>query len=88
MTTPMPDIQSLIERVEAGERSNALDVTIEIALFRPDRFYRAVRPNAARTKLIYTSVNGHDSTHRAMDWTLEPKRTLSALRSRAQQGEG
>lgn len=77
----MTDLSELIERVEAGERSNALDVLIEIALFRPDRFYRSVRANSAGTKVIYTSVAGYDSTHWPPDWTLKPERTLASLRA-------
>jgi hypothetical protein len=84
----MPDIQSLIERVEAGERSNALDVLIEVALFRPDENYASVRANAAGSKVIYRSHIGKETTHLAADWTMFPERALGDLRSRAQQGEG
>lgn len=81
-TPPDPAVlRELIERVEAGERSNELDVRIEVALFRPDSFHRSVRANAAGTKVIYTSIAGHDSTHWADDWTQRPARTLASLRA-------
>lgn len=69
----------LIERLRAGERSNELDVLIEVALFKPDRFYKAARANGAGTKVIYTSVAGYDSTHWAEDWSRAPKRTSALL---------
>lgn len=82
------DLSQLIERVEAGERSNALDVLIEVALFRSDENYASVRANAAGTKVIYRSHLGKETTHFAADWTMFPDRALQDLRSRAQQGEG
>lgn len=69
----------LIERLLAGERSNKLDVLIEVALFKPDRSYKAARTNAAGTKVIYTSVAGYDSTHWADDWSHAPERTVALL---------
>lgn len=67
----MTDLTSLADRVEAGTTTdNALDVLVEVALFKPDEFYRSVRANAAGTKVVYTDHDGKDHTHWAGDWTL------------------
>jgi hypothetical protein len=67
----MSDIAGLIERLEkASGPDNALDLAVEVALFRPDRRHVAVRPNAAGTKLVYTRPDGGANTYRAFDWTL------------------
>lgn len=60
----------LIERLEAGERSNALDMAVEVALFEADETYISVRPNSAGTKLIYTRRDGSEETCWAFDHTL------------------
>lgn len=82
--TPSDDLQRLVERIEGGERSNALDVDIEVALFEPCGSWKAARPNAAMTKVIYTDKNGVDSTHWAPDWCQSPA-ALSSLRARINQ---
>lgn len=77
----MSVVSRLIRKVEAGERSNDLDIEIEIALFKPDANYLSVRPNSAGTKLIYTKAKGKPETCCAGDWTMSPMSTLAALRS-------
>ncbi|ODU26012.1 hypothetical protein [Sphingopyxis sp. SCN 67-31] len=80
----MTDLSSLIERIEAGENTNALDVLVEVALFEPDEEHASCRPNAAGTKVIYRSHTGLEATYLAADWTLPPIRpaTLAALKAR------
>lgn len=70
----------LIDRLTAGERSNALDVLIEIAVFRPDASWSAIRANCAGTKVIYTDADGYDATFWARDWSLNPTTAVAALR--------
>lgn len=80
------DLLKLAERVlETKLADNALDVQIEIALFRPGSVYTAVRANAAGTKLIYTDRAGNDVTCWAEDWTMRDNRdaTVAALRARS-----
>lgn len=79
MTAP-----SLIERLEGAERGNALDIQIEIALFKPDAEYLSVRPNDAGTKLIYTKADGSQQTCWAFDWTMPScvAETIKQLRAR------
>lgn len=67
---------ALVERLEAGEFSNELDVLIEVALFAPE-----ARPNAAGTKVIYTNPDGSLSTHWAPDHCLHPAESIAALRT-------
>jgi len=76
------DVLDLAVRCEAGERSNSLDVEIEIALFEPDAHYVAARANAAGTKVIYTRCDHSAVTHLARDWTSR-KGTAAVLRARA-----
>lgn len=81
---PAIEIAALIESATAPD--NALDVLCEIALFRPDEAFVAIRANAAGTKVIYTDRTGTDRTYWADDWTATPKaRELAAqaLRRRA-----
>lgn len=73
----------LIERIEAGERSNALDVLIEVALFTPDDDSVSCRANAAGTKVIYTDHQGREWTHWAPEHTASPTITAATLRSRS-----
>lgn len=84
------EIKSLIERIEGGENTNALDVLVEVALFEPNEEHTSCRPNAAGTKVIYRSHIGHEATYLAADWTLPPIRpaTLAALKARSQSHEG
>jgi hypothetical protein len=78
-------LASLLERVrDCDEADNALDIEIEIATFQPDRLYSAVRPNAAGTKLIYTTQDGGQETCWAWDWTLNEanrKQAADAIRA-------
>lgn len=96
MTPPNPttparkeggELLALVERVEAARRAdNSLDVLVEIALFRPGSVYKAIRANAAGTKVIYTDAVGNDVTCRAEDWTLSHDDRVDvahALRARA-----
>ncbi len=68
-------MSGIIERLEAGERSNELDVLIECAL-------KGCRANNAGTKVIYTESDGSENTHWARDWSLRPDSTISALKAR------
>lgn len=75
------DIASLLERVEkATGPDNALDIAIEIALFKPNSTFTSVRPNAAGTKLIYTRPDGYEQTFWAYDYTLNAKSKAVALK--------
>ena len=80
-----PDHSALIERLEAGERGNKLDVLIEVALFEPDGDYSSCRPNNAGTKVVYRRTDGTLVTFLARDWTKRSERegVLDILRSKA-----
>ena len=80
MGGPMND---LIERIEVGEKSNELDVLIEVALFKPDEDSASCRANSAGTKVIYTDHHGREWTHWAPEHTSSPTITLAALKARA-----
>ena len=71
----------LVARLEAGERSNALDVLIEVALFRPDETTFDAVPNSAKTKVIYANRDGSFATHWARDWSLKPEEAIAALKA-------
>ncbi len=58
----------LSERVAAGERSNELDVLVEVALFTPGIDAASARANHAGTKVIYTYSDGSEETFRAVEW--------------------
>lgn len=79
------DLQRLVERIEGGERSNALDVLIELALFEPDSALTALRSNHAGTKVIGTRPDGREVTCWAADWTMHPPSALASLRARITQ---
>ena len=76
---------TLIYRLDAlGEYGqNALDVEIEIALFKPSYEWRSVRANDAGTKVIYTDTEGDEYTFWPKDWSMRcnRKETLAALRA-------
>ncbi len=76
-TNAMSDtMKDLITRIEAGSQSdNALDVLIEIVLFKPNTSYAAIRANAAKTKVIYTDHAGNEVTCWADDWTMAGRRS-------------
>jgi hypothetical protein len=62
----------LIEKLRANTGpSNALDMEIDIALFKPDAMHVAVRANEAGTKLVYTRHDGRTDTYWANDHTLD-----------------
>lgn len=86
MTAPQeqPDghTKGLIERLSKGERSNALDVRIEVALFEQDGGFVRAFPNDARTKVIYERADGTRQTHWAPDWSLKPERAIELLRAK------
>jgi len=88
----MTSLNELADRVEAATRcDNALDVLCEVALFKPGTCYRAIRANAAGTKVVYTDHTGNDVTCWAGGWTANRTRSLetaAALRSLASRGGG
>lgn len=59
----------IISALERGDRSNELDVQIEVALFEPDDVFVSARPNMAGTKVIYTHPDGLERTYWAPDWS-------------------
>lgn len=78
------ELLSLAERVADAEHgSNALDVKVEVALFKPGKIYASVRQNDAGTKVIYTQHNGNEVTCWAMDWSSNPAATSDRLRALA-----
>ena len=84
----MTQLSELAARVEAlgPKASNSLDVQIEVALFKPNTLYSAIRTNAAGTKVIYTDAAGHEVTYWAEDWTHPRRRISTAAALRAQGG--
>jgi hypothetical protein len=67
-----PQIAEIAAAIENGTGAdNALDVRIEVALFKPDAAYKAVRANDAGTKCIYTMADGSEVTCWAPDWTMD-----------------
>lgn len=65
------ELLALAEKISAAPRGdNYLDVLAEIALFKADETFNAVRANNAGTKVIYTTVEGGDVTCWAYDWTM------------------
>lgn len=88
MTADTQDLLRLAEEVAAIKCGfdNALDVRCEIALFEPDDFELAIRPNAAGSKVIVTVKGGIDRTLLARDYTISVaarRKTVAALRARA-----
>ena len=77
-------ITSLIEKLEAGERSNAIDIAIELAAFVPDQECKSVRANHAGTKVIYTFHDGSEQTCWARGWSLYPRGTIAILRAQSE----
>jgi hypothetical protein len=82
------DLRNLATHIEAlTTASNTLDVLVEVALFERDARTVAVRPNAAGTKVIYTTAIGSEQTHWAYDWTITAAaraKTVAGLRARAE----
>jgi hypothetical protein len=80
--TSIPDIIEKLEKARGPD--NALDIEIDIALFKPDDWHVSVRANAAGTKLVYTRHDGGTDTYRAWDHTLgAAARNLAVERLRA-----
>lgn len=81
----MTDIAKLADDIAAlgTKGSNTLDVQVEIALFKPNSVYTAIRSNEAGTKVIYTDRAGNQVTCWAEDWTIRERRTatIKALRA-------
>lgn len=85
--TEINELQELVERVEAGERSNTLDVLIEIALFRPSRVWAAVASSDDGSKVIYTDRVGNKVTCLAGGTPNRARsRIAAALRAHAAKG--
>jgi hypothetical protein len=86
----MNPLLELADRVEAARGfDNAIDVECEIALFEPDDFELAIRPNAAGTKIIVTIKDGPERTFIARDYTISAaarKQTAASLRAIASMG--
>ncbi|MEQ9634649.1 MAG: hypothetical protein RLW68_01045 [Devosia marina] len=77
----MTEISELLERVKAARGySNALDIEIDMALFKPDGRHISVRPNAAKTKLVYIKRTGGTDTFLAHDWTISQASRDEAIR--------
>lgn len=76
-------VLDIIRRLEAGERTNALDVLVEIAMFEPCEEYSAVVSNNAGTKVIYSKAGGGFETCLAREWVREPlkSKALAALKA-------
>lgn len=66
--------EELVIRLKRGECSNLLDCEIEIALFKPCAVWASVRMNDAKTKLIYTSNQGTETTCGSHDWSQKGNR--------------
>ena len=82
--TTRTTLLALASRVEAATASdNALDVLVEMALFKPCAVWSAVRANDAGTKVIYTRSSGREYTCLAGDWTMENARSEAAASLRA-----
>lgn len=80
MSLSKEELSGLVERVRGlKEASNALDIEIEMALFKPDERHVSLRPNHAKTKLVYTKHDGETETFWAFDWTLTAGRRADAL---------
>lgn len=75
-------LANLLARLENGERGNAIDVDIEIALFEPDTLWKKCRANSAKTKVIYTRFGKKESTHWAYHWSDEPADTIAKIKER------
>lgn len=75
--------QSLIERLQAASGpDNALDVLVEVAMFKPSRIWASCRANDAGTKVIYVDHNGRETTCWAVDWCDNRAAALTALLAR------
>lgn len=81
----MTDIASLAADIAALgiKGSNLLDVQVEIALFKPNCVYTAIRSNEAGTKVIYTDRAENQVTCWAEDWTIRDRRTATIKTLRA-----
>ena len=75
----MTDREELLERLRLNDApDNALDIAIDLALFKPDEQHKSVRANDAGTKLVYTQHDGRTDTYRAFDHTLNDRTRYEA----------
>lgn len=65
----------------ARKADNALDIAVDIALFKPDDRHVSVGINAAGTKLIYRRPDGTTDTYRALDHSLNPETRAAAIKA-------
>jgi len=79
-----PRIAKLAAAVVNGTGlDNALDVRIEVALFKPDEEFSSARANHAGTKVIYTRHNGTELTCWAPDWTKNRQQVAAYLKEQS-----
>jgi hypothetical protein len=83
---PTPDtLNNLADRVLAsGTGSRALDVEVEVALFRPDDRHSSARPGDTAECVEFTTWAGETEVFPPYCWTLNPGDTASALRQQAE----
>lgn len=77
----------LIARIEAGERSNELDLAVELALFKPTKNWPSARANTARTKIIYVAKDGSEETCWPREWEHYPDVIAALAKARPSTGE-
>jgi hypothetical protein len=65
--------------------SNAIDVKVELTLFKPSETWPKCRANAAGTKVIYTNQWGMDHTFYPRDWSMEPLKSEAIAALEAQE---
>ena len=92
LTLPPEQSEALLQlaaRVDRCRRpNNTLDVAVEIAAFKPDAVWAAIRANDACTKIILTDHHGSEKTFWADEWTRFPRASAIKLRSLALQPGG
>jgi hypothetical protein len=78
-------VDDIIAQIDALDAvcDNALDVIIEVALFKPTQFWAHCRANDAGTKVIYTGKDGTEDTCWADEWVRPDQResTISLLKA-------
>ncbi|MFC7067399.1 hypothetical protein [Brucella rhizosphaerae] len=71
---------TLIDRLSKLDGpDNETDVLVEVALFRPDKFYKSARANAAGTKVVFTRTDDMCETFWARDHTKTPERRAKSI---------
>jgi hypothetical protein len=84
MLTP-DTLNTLADRVlTSGTGSRALDVEVEVALFRPDDRHSSARPGDTAECVEYTTWAGETEVFPPYCWSLYPVDTAVALRERAE----